>query len=209
MAYFSNCNTCKMISSTVAGYAIEWTPSLIEIHPPDTVRVIPEYGKQAEIRVVTGFRTISAAGPVFDFSIWSKNGEVLIPSTAESDKNNDISSDQSYLPITTIPPLGINYGKSHFDMMRSWLETCHNHHESCKKSDALVVDENKQTLLPTRLIEISCIQEDMVTLVNTSGTRGNYCALSYCWGQETDKHIRTTKATLLNHQAGIKIDRLP
>ncbi|KAJ3525198.1 hypothetical protein NM208_g9152 [Fusarium decemcellulare] len=197
-----------MISSSKRHASVMWTPDLAERCPPGTVIVEPHLGIQGQKRVVSDFDVTSAEGPCFRFSIWSKNGEVLIPATAESDKDAEIGCNQS-LPITTIPPLDIDYGKPHYDMMRSWLETCRNHHESCKTSAAWVVNENKQTILPTRLIDIDRIEEDIVTLVDTKGARGNYCALSYCWGLEPDKHIKTTKTTLSDHRNGIKIENLP
>jgi hypothetical protein len=174
-----------------------------------TGRRINGHGNQAEKRVVTGFDVISAAGPAYELSIWSKNGEVLVPATTKHERNAEIDFDQLYSPIASIPPLEINYGKPHFDTMKSWLGACHNHHESCKKREAPVADENKQTNLPTRLIDISRIEEHMVTLVDANGARGKFCTLSYCWGPQPDKQIKATKTTLSDHQAGIEIDKLP
>lgn len=204
-----NCVLCKMISSSNGYSSTLWTTDRAKRHPPDTVIVEPMFGTEGQKRVVSAFSATSSAGPSFNFSIWSKNGEVLIPATAKSGKDAESNGNQSFLPISTIPPLDIDYGKPHYDMMRVWLQTCRDHHEVCKKDAASVVNENKQTILPTRLIDISRIEEGIVTLVDTKGARGNYCALSYCWGRDTDKHIKTTRATLSDHQAGIRFERLP
>ncbi|KAJ3464978.1 hypothetical protein MRS44_005636 [Fusarium solani] len=62
-------------------------------------------------------------------------------------------------------------------------------------------------MLPTRLLHIDRIAEGVVTPVISKGTRGNYCALSYCWG--TSQHKTTAQTRIADHQNGIEIEELP
>ncbi|KAJ4135306.1 hypothetical protein NW768_004931 [Fusarium equiseti] len=194
-----DCKICKIISSsrdrsTKAEYD--------EPSPPGIVKVRQVQGPRDNIRAVFVFQAISAAGPTFDFVIWSRNGEVRIPAS-------DASDQVGYIPISTRAQLESQYGKKHFKLVQSWLRICQEHHKVCKKNNLLVVDKKNETVLPTRLIDISRIVEGIVTLVNKGGARGNYSALSYCWGKNPGAHIKTTISTISKHQTGIKIDDLP
>ncbi|KAF4994523.1 hypothetical protein FGRMN_5732 [Fusarium graminum] len=197
-----------MISSSINYSFFPWTPSLIDEYPPNTVRIQPRFGVQGTERVVAGFGAMSGVGRIFDFSIWSRNGKVLVPATTERDEDPQIGPNQSEILISTIPQLGIHYEKPHFDLMRSWLETCRDHHETCNKSAALVEDDEKRTVLPTRLIDISRMAEGLVILADTKGQRGNYSALSYCWGERPEENIKTTKDKLFEHQTAIRTETL-
>lgn len=62
--------------------------------------------------------------------------------------------------------------------------------------------------LPSRVIEIPADKVSCtVQLRETRGKIGTYAALSYCWG--TCAQIVTTKSTLRDHLAGMKVSALP
>jgi len=68
--------------------------------------------------------------------------------------------------------------------------------------------------MPTRLLDLKTSKQDgRAVLVNfpVSGTSPTvpYACLSYCWGTNVDGIIKTTKASLANHQQGIAISLLP
>jgi hypothetical protein len=48
-----------------------------------------------------------------------------------------------------------------------------------------------------------------VSLIQAQGQKGNYCALSYCWGSDTQHLVKTTRSSLASHLNGINIERLP
>lgn len=48
-----------------------------------------------------------------------------------------------------------------------------------------------------------------VVLIETKGRRGNYCALSYCWGPPGIQTLITTKGNLEQRLSGIAFDSMP
>jgi hypothetical protein len=92
------------------------------------------------------------------------------------------------------PDLGSGYN---FKVARKWLSNCREKHESCLWK--------KDSLLPTRVIEISLDHPPRLVLSN--GTKCEYGALSHCWGGEIT-HVLTTE-TLEDFQNEIKITELP
>lgn len=63
------------------------------------------------------------------------------------------------------------------------------------------------SLLPHRVIAIGQASGDPVSLLETSGARGRYACLSWCWGQVLP--LRTTKADLTTHKCEIPWSQLP
>ncbi|OBS26051.1 hypothetical protein FPOA_06581 [Fusarium poae] len=59
--------------------------------------------------------------------------------------------------------------------VQSWLEECKGH-DGCS-------DPNTETVLPTRVIEVSPIDQLEPRIVETRGLRGRYATMSYCWGK--------------------------
>lgn len=64
--------------------------------------------------------------------------------------------------------------------------------------------------LPSRVLSIKddagCVS---VKLVENKGLSGRYCALSYCWGPEDKRPLRTTQENFTDHLVSISWDNLP
>jgi len=95
-------------------------------------------------------------------------------------------------------------------LVGTWLYACMSDHEQCR----LVPDPGpfkaEVVELPRRLLSISAVDGNLsVKLVQTKGTTGHYCALSYCWGAPDRHPLRTTRSNLAEHLDGIPLDNLP
>ncbi|KAF2127587.1 HET-domain-containing protein [Dothidotthia symphoricarpi CBS 119687] len=87
-----------------------------------------------------------------------------------------------------------------FNSAQEWFKQCiHQHGGSC----TLPVD----AALPSRLIHIPTASSELLRLCNTKDKRGQYVALSYCWGKGNTFH--TTMSTLQDRLIGFSIDSLP
>lgn len=101
-----------------------------------------------------------------------------------------------------------------FDVAKGWLESCLSVEAHPPK---FRFREERPTIpeeLPTRLIDIRPMAEGdgMVRLIETTGRRFRYAALSYCWGRPREGvswSWRTTTATLDLHKKGIQRESLP
>ena len=98
-----------------------------------------------------------------------------------------------------------------FALIASWLEECRQGHKACKTTIAgTTVDENHGPRLPTRVLDVGCGGSEDISLVETNTQdRGNYCALSYCWGPPGTPSLLTTRGNLSDHLEGIKFSKLP
>lgn len=66
--------------------------------------------------------------------------------------------------------------------------------------------------LPTRILEISDGPDPTtatVRLLETNGAKGEYCALSHCWGPPHKRPLRTVDANLAQHREDIPFAKLP
>lgn len=74
------------------------------------------------------------------------------------------------------------------DTIYSWLDECHDNHKTCPKR---CIGE-----LPRRVVDVGAEGDDSSPRLHISrpGEIGEYAALSYCWGAESQ--IVTTAATL-------------
>lgn len=99
----------------------------------------------------------------------------------------------------------------YFGLLREWLRVCDEDrkHWMCRPFN------KTPPLLPTRVLvledndDVECNQ---LRLVDTRGERGDYVALSYCWGKLTDderERWTTTRKTYDARQKGIPVDSLP
>lgn len=70
--------------------------------------------------------------------------------------------------------------KSHLRTVKAWLEECGSKHE-CEA----VSSSTQQATLPTRVLHIT---DSSIKLVDTNGVKGQYIALSYCWGPGSSAH---------------------
>ncbi|EHK26995.1 uncharacterized protein TRIVIDRAFT_118660, partial [Trichoderma virens Gv29-8] len=63
--------------------------------------------------------------------------------------------------------------------------------------------------LPTRVLDVGTTNHESVSLLETNGQRGDFCALSYCWGPEGTQTMITTKDNINDHLSGIQFSNLP
>lgn len=99
-----------------------------------------------------------------------------------------------------------------FALLRAWLNWCDKSHDCNKHHD------ESEVALPTRVLYVgdpkdSGFQSDVVRLVCASGTsRGEYIALSHCWGKLSDEEERaysTTPGNVDRRLSGFSISELP
>ncbi|RDL35759.1 uncharacterized protein BP5553_06371 [Venustampulla echinocandica] len=78
--------------------------------------------------------------------------------------------------------------------IRRWIDICDSSHERCQR--------DRNPLLPTRILDvgIGTSASQVAKLIVTDGQRGQYIALSHCWG--TANQFMTTQATLPDMKAG-------
>jgi hypothetical protein len=84
-----------------------------------------------------------------------------------------------------------------------WITTCQNDHHECRKASA-------SDWVPTRLLQLSSNNRDMVKLVITKETKitGPYCTLSHSWG--ITPFLTTTNGNLHDSLTeGIDISTMP
>ena len=88
-----------------------------------------------------------------------------------------------------------------YTLARGWLSECLNKHADCPNS--------MTSILPTRIIDVSPTAEsDVVRLhIADRSEKGQYVALSYCWGREQPR--ATTSTTLNTYTDSINVSNLP
>lgn len=108
------------------------------------------------------------------------------------------------------PPLPSDNCPAAFAHINYWIQDCIQNHEQCKYTVSNSrVDEIQGPKLPRRVLDLGCANDTDLSLVETHDERGNYCALSYCWGPPGWNHLLTTRANIESHFDGIKFDQLP
>lgn len=96
------------------------------------------------------------------------------------------------------------------EMIRGWIPSCVTGHSGCRRSlgGRTLKDNKKPQRLPTRLIEVT----PKVRLRETAGQRGQYLALSYCWGTGTQgsqtPNTVTTQANIDGFYNDVPLDAL-
>lgn len=84
--------------------------------------------------------------------------------------------------------------------LRNWIQRCNQEHQGCH-SEQLPV-------LPTRILDVGDPESTgNVKLVETNGKRGQYVALSHCWGASNS--FLTTRDTLESMYNGFLPDQAP
>jgi hypothetical protein len=98
-------------------------------------------------------------------------------------------------------------------VLEGWANECVTGHEECRSprsSGGTGKEEETKPELPTRIIDVGIDADGpAVRLVETKGRQEHYVALSHCWGPPTKRPLCTTKATFLQHLAGIPVSSLP
>ncbi|KAJ8127557.1 hypothetical protein O1611_g6078 [Lasiodiplodia mahajangana] len=69
------------------------------------------------------------------------------------------------------------------------------------------LDKEELVTLPTRVLSVKNL--DDIRLIESHGSEGRYCALSYCWGPDGKKNLKTVRENLENHLRGIRFLDLP
>ncbi|PQE07267.1 heterokaryon incompatibility protein [Rutstroemia sp. NJR-2017a BVV2] len=87
--------------------------------------------------------------------------------------------------------------------MQAWLGTCISSHPKCNRM------ETHPPPLPTRVIAVGGKRSQICHLLPGANTRGNYAALSHCWGSSDNQPLKTTDETLTLRQQGMKDEELP
>jgi len=89
--------------------------------------------------------------------------------------------------------------EQNFNLLRGWIQHCEANHSTCAARGSL----------PTRVINVGKGGEDFVKLEETHPDQPDrYMTLSHCWGPTPHLVIRTTKATLAQHQQQIPLSAL-
>ena len=99
--------------------------------------------------------------------------------------------------------------------VRKWIETCQVHHNSSKNKKRSGPDKTHSSCRsrelpkpPTRVLDIGTSEAPhVVYLIETQGQRGDYIALSHCWGNS--KPFLTTHETLEDMQDGFLPEQAP
>jgi hypothetical protein len=93
------------------------------------------------------------------------------------------------------------------EKIASWINTCYSTH-AC--TIAPFIEQTPENL-PKRLLRLGEKHTD-VRLVDTATLSPEvlkYVALSYCWGTDTSKQLKTTKSNLEQHKLGIDWETIP
>ncbi|KAL5093349.1 hypothetical protein Trisim1_011154 [Trichoderma cf. simile WF8] len=110
----------------------------------------------------------------------------------------------------TEPPLPSDNCPEAFTFIRSWIERCSQEHDLCKNAlFRTYLDEAVGPKLPTRILDVGPLNHESVSLLETNGQRGEFCALSYCWGPEGMQNLITTRDNIKDHLKGIQFRSLP
>ncbi|KAH7082957.1 heterokaryon incompatibility protein-domain-containing protein [Paraphoma chrysanthemicola] len=88
------------------------------------------------------------------------------------------------------------------NQVQSWLNKCSSDHPHCS------ID--REAKLPTRVLSLSeDLQGLKIRLIKSKASRGEYCALSHCWGPADKIPLRTTSNNLQQHLFDIPYKELP
>ncbi|KAL9105301.1 MAG: hypothetical protein Q9227_009496 [Pyrenula ochraceoflavens] len=128
-----------------------------------------------------------------------------LPSALSALLKLDVSTSDSCLPgktITSRPPNASLSSEQGFGRVRKWLSTCQqSHQEMCA-----MASEGVKSLLPSLVVDVSD-PEKLRIYKSAHEERGDYCALSYCWGGP--QTFQTTSATYADRLDGFFVTDLP
>ncbi|KAL2066448.1 hypothetical protein VTL71DRAFT_2519 [Oculimacula yallundae] len=131
---------------------------------------------------------------------WSRRSVYLEIFSRSEDANGGIEG----IPHTigTVQEVAeVSSSDSCFDLAASWLKTCVDSHTACRPENARP--------LPTRVIDVGTLNKNPV-LVETHGNKGQYVALSYCWGNPLFHTVmKTTTETYQQRLHSIEFNAMP
>jgi hypothetical protein len=109
------------------------------------------------------------------------------------------------------PPLPSSDSPEAFDLIARWMNTCLGKHHACRVSlSGIAIDADIPPVLPSRVIYVgNSVSCPSPRLLETSGRRGQYVALSHCWGPPPHRPLMTTQTSLARHLTSIPWDELP
>ncbi|KAF8849351.1 HET-domain-containing protein [Acephala macrosclerotiorum] len=91
-----------------------------------------------------------------------------------------------------------------FGIAQGWIQDC------CNDHDPSICPPLEDADLPTRLIDVGTPQNQNLRLTETSkGEKGQYLALSHCWGPPETKKLLTKTETLSSRLASIDVQDMP
>lgn len=90
--------------------------------------------------------------------------------------------------------------ETNFDIARNWIKDCSEKHDECPPMD--------DKPLPTRVINVGSIDRDPF-LVSTNRKRGEFIALSHCWGGSVADEAKLTADTIELFRNKIPMADLP
>jgi len=94
------------------------------------------------------------------------------------------TSEDKASEYVTARPLRVDVGSNAAcDQIQTWLDNCEGH-KGCSSSYT-------NALLPTRVIEVSPVDQEEPRVVESGGQRGTYTTLSYCWGKVPFETLNT------------------
>lgn len=104
-------------------------------------------------------------------------------------------------------PVGDTASEQSFEKVHYWIQECLSNHKLC--------GPDEPSPLPTRILDLGEASEEPegdggepeIRLIESSGQRERYIALSHSWGGE--QPLTTTAATLEQHKSGIPTANLP
>jgi len=117
----------------------------------------------------------------------------------------DLSRENTEVSTSIGPALEVaesSFSDSCFRLASSWLNTCTKSHPACRLG--------AEPPLPTRVIDVGIEGKQDPFLVESQALRGQYVALSYCWGDpKVHPVLKTTPETYQKHKQCIEFAYLP
>lgn len=101
--------------------------------------------------------------------------------------------------VPTRPPERDVSSAGNYEQSQQWLRECQQNHKDCQ------VDSNP--CLPSRVIDVSNVDVDPKLHISAVNERGQYVALSYCWGGP--QASKTTIANLETYKSRLNLSSLP
>lgn len=109
------------------------------------------------------------------------------------------------MELVTWPPILHGDPEETAEFTRRMLQNCQDYHAACR-----LREPNWEHNLPSRVLSITeSIHGISVSLAESQGLSGRYCALSHCWGPEDKRPLRTNRSNYQGHLASIPWDDLP
>ncbi|KAI0113981.1 heterokaryon incompatibility protein-domain-containing protein [Nemania sp. FL0031] len=112
------------------------------------------------------------------------------------------------LGISTEPPIFTNNPYEAIPLIKKWLIECQQFHNDCSQHMwEKSANKEEPVTLPSRVLSVKNL--DDIKLLESDGLKGRYCALSYCWGPDGKKNLKTVTRNLEDHRQGIRFSDLP